>query len=196
MRPNLIYFLESVYQHFDIIIWSATNILWVQEKLKGMGLLESSKFQFLFLLDSRAMIPIVRENEIIYTKNLDFIWFLCEKLLLENPHLVPFKAASQSDPKKNRLYHKGNTILVDDCRRNYLSNPQNGIHIRPYKNSTRPEKSTVPDVELLYLRQYLLEVVVPAGDVCQLKMASWRKQYVASKSVEKAQSKYARGKSL
>lgn len=50
-------------------------------------------------------------------------------------------------------YCEDNTIMLDDLRRNYVMNPQNGLVIRAYKHAHRNRET---DKELLYLTDYLL----------------------------------------
>lgn len=57
-RPHLHKFLESVYEHFDIVIWSANSMKWMKVKMEALGVLNSDKFKVTFMLDYRAMLTV------------------------------------------------------------------------------------------------------------------------------------------
>lgn len=56
MRPYLHEFLTSAYEHYDIIIWSATSMKWIIEKMKLLGVHNHENYKIMFYLDSSAMI--------------------------------------------------------------------------------------------------------------------------------------------
>ena len=84
MRPHLHEFLTSAYkvvhpsvfravdvsklsqhfsiQDFDIVIWSATSMKWIEEKMKLLGCDRHPGYKLAFYLDSRAMISIHSEK--------------------------------------------------------------------------------------------------------------------------------------
>ena len=43
---------------YDIVIWSATNMKWIEEKMKVLGCDNHPDYKLAFYLDSRAMISI------------------------------------------------------------------------------------------------------------------------------------------
>lgn len=57
--------------------------------------------------------------------------------------------------KLSANYSPSNTIMMDDLRRNYVLNPQNGLVIRPFRKAHRTRDK---DRELLYLKEYLLKI--------------------------------------
>lgn len=59
MRPFLHEFLISAYQDYDIVIWSATSMKWIEEKMKLLGVSTHSDYKIAFYLDNLAMITIV-----------------------------------------------------------------------------------------------------------------------------------------
>ena len=49
-------------QDYDICIWSATNMRWIEEKMKLLGCSSNQNYKLAFYLDSRAMISIQTEK--------------------------------------------------------------------------------------------------------------------------------------
>ena len=99
-RPFLHEFLEEAYQQFDIIIWSATNMKWVDLKMQELGVLNNDRFKIVCLLDSLSMINVHTEKYgVIKCKPLRFIW----------EHAV-FKKEGQDEGH----YDHRNTIMFDD----------------------------------------------------------------------------------
>lgn len=132
MRPHLHEFLTSAYKDYDIVIWSATSMKWIEEKMKLLGCDRHPGYKLSFYLDSRAMISIHSEKYgVIEVKPLGVIW------------------------DKFPRYSKTNTIMFDDLRRNFLMNPGSGLKIRPFKNA-HTSRST--DKELLKLSAYLKKI--------------------------------------
>lgn len=58
MRPYLHEFLTSAYEHYDIVIWSATGMKWIEEKMKLLGVSTNTNYKIMFYLDSLAMISV------------------------------------------------------------------------------------------------------------------------------------------
>jgi len=132
MRPYLHEFLTTAYEDYDIVIWSATNMKWIEEKMKVLGCDTHPGYKLSFYLDSRAMISIQADRYgVIEVKPLGVIW------------------------GKFPQFSKENTIMFDDLRRNFLMNPSNGLKIRPFKNAHTSRNS---DTELLKLANYLKKI--------------------------------------
>merc|ERR1719158_466373 len=132
MRPYLHEFLTTAYEDYDIVIWSATNMKWIEEKMKVLGCDTHPSYKLSFYLDSRAMISIQADRYgVIEVKPLGVIW------------------------GKFPQFSKENTIMFDDLRRNFLMNPSNGLKIRPFKNAHTSRNS---DTELLKLANYLKKI--------------------------------------
>lgn len=129
MRPYLHYFLESVYPDYDIAIWSATSLKWIEAKLQELSLDKADTFKISFILDSGAMITVDSPKYgVIEVKPLGVIWGQFEE------------------------YDEKNTIMFDDMRRNFLMNPQNGLKIRPFRHA---HQNRDKDKELFFLSMYL-----------------------------------------
>lgn len=58
MRPFLHEFLTSAYEDYDIVIWSATGMKWIEEKMKLLGVSTHSDYKIMFYLDYLAMISV------------------------------------------------------------------------------------------------------------------------------------------
>lgn len=133
MRPYLHEFLTSAYEDYDIVIWSATSMKWIDAKMKELGVTDNPNYKITFMLDSAAMITVhTPKRGVVEVKPLGVIW-----------------------GKYEEFYNRRNTIMFDDIGRNFLMNPQNGLKIRPFmKAHLNREK----DRELYKLSQYLKEI--------------------------------------
>eukprot|EP00088_Acartia_fossae_P035263 TRINITY_DN3629_c0_g1_i5.p1 TRINITY_DN3629_c0_g1~~TRINITY_DN3629_c0_g1_i5.p1 ORF type:complete len:317 (+),score=59.61 TRINITY_DN3629_c0_g1_i5:55-1005(+) len=148
MRPFLHEFLETAYEYYDICIWSATNMLWIEEKMKLLGCTTNPNYKLGFYLDSRAMISIsTPKYGIIDVKPLGVIW------------------------GKYPQYSPKNTIMFDDLRRNFLMNPQSGLKIRAFREA---HKNRDKDRELVGLSKYLTQIA-KLEDFTVLRHSSWEK---------------------
>eukprot|EP00111_Clytia_hemisphaerica_P024216 TCONS_00071357-protein len=132
MRPFLHEFLTASYEHYDIVIWSATGMKWIKAKMEELGVTKNPAYKLMFMIDSGAMITLHTDRYgIMETKPLGVIW------------------------GKYPQYHKNNTIMFDDLRRNFLMNPTCGLKIRPFKNA---HQNRDKDRELVKLTDYLLKI--------------------------------------
>lgn len=155
MRPYLHEFLAAVYPHYDIVIWSATSMKWVEAKMKELGCLSNENYKLMCMLDSLAMISVhLPDRGLISTKPLAVLW-----------------------GKFPELYSSKNSILIDDLRRNFLMNPQNGLKIRPYQ---RALENRAYDRELLKISDYLL-AIAPLEDLTSLNHSHWEKYNTSQK---------------
>nr|CAG4651179.1 EOG090X0A5K [Simocephalus serrulatus]SVE94387.1 EOG090X0A5K [Simocephalus serrulatus] len=149
MRPFLHEFLSSAYNDYDIMIWSATSMKWIEEKMKLLGVSTNKSYKILGYLDYLAMISIhVPKHGLLDVKPLAVIW-----------------------GKFNGVYSSKNTIMFDDIRRNFLLNPQNGLRIRAFREA---HLNRDKDRELLYLAQYLKDLA-PLDDMSHINHRSWEK---------------------
>jgi len=148
MRPYLHEFLETAYQDYDIAIWSATNMKWIEEKMKLLGCTTNTNYKLAFYLDSRAMISVETEKYgLVDVKPLGVIW------------------------GKYPQYSAQNTIMFDDLRRNFLMNPQNGLKIRPFREA---HKNRSTDNELVGLAKYL-SLIAKLEDLSDLRHSRWER---------------------
>ncbi|XP_056118238.1 ubiquitin-like domain-containing CTD phosphatase 1 isoform X4 [Rhinichthys klamathensis goyatoka] len=133
MRPYLHEFLTSAYEDYDIVIWSATSMKWIDAKMKELGVTDNPNYKITFMLDSAAMITVhTPKRGVVEVKPLGVIW-----------------------GKYSEFYDRKNTVMFDDIGRNFLMNPQNGLKIRPFmKAHLNREK----DKELYKLSLYLKEI--------------------------------------
>ncbi|KAL6614087.1 hypothetical protein ACP70R_036357 [Stipagrostis hirtigluma subsp. patula] len=136
MRPHLHQFLTAAYALYDIMIWSATGMKWVELKMEQLGVLSHPEYKITALLDHLAMITVQSENQskkqTFDCKPLGVIW-----------------------AQFPEYYNEKNTIMFDDLRRNFVMNPQNGLVIRPFKKA---HSNRDTDQELPKLAQYLLDI--------------------------------------
>lgn len=147
MRPYLHEFLTAAYAEYDIIIWSATNMKWVELKMGQLGVLDNPNYKITALLDHSAMITVQSDTRGVFDcKPLGLIW-----------------------AKFPEFYNSKNTIMFDDLRRNFVMNPQNGLTIRPFKKA---HSSRSNDQELMKLTQYLL-AIAELEDISKLDHKRW-----------------------
>lgn len=148
MRPYLHEFLSAVYAEYDIIIWSATSMKWVELKMEQLGVLNNPNYKITALLDHLAMITVQSDSRGIFDcKPLGLIW----------AHFPEF-------------YNSKNTIMFDDLRRNFVMNPQNGLTIKAFRKAHANRDS---DEELVKLTQYLL-AIADLDDISGLDHKNWQ----------------------
>jgi len=148
MRPFLHEFLETAYEHYDICIWSATNMVWIEEKMKLLGCTVNPNYKLSFYLDSRAMISIsTQKYGLCDVKPLGVIW------------------------GKYEQYSARNTIMFDDLRRNFMMNPQTGLKIRAFREAHKNRDS---DRELVGLSKYL-SLIAKLDDFSELRHSRWER---------------------
>lgn len=151
MRPYLHEFLTSAYEDYDIAIWSATSLKWIEVKMNELGVSTHPDYKIVFYMDCAAMISVYTSaGGLMNVKPLKVIWDMEEF---------------------TEHYSPKNTIMFDDLRRNFLMNPQNGLRIEPYKNAhTNRDK----DTELMKLAVYLKKIS-KLEDLSGLKHRHWHK---------------------
>ncbi|KAM8703836.1 hypothetical protein ACLKA7_008463 [Drosophila subpalustris] len=147
MRPFLHEFLTSAYEHYDIVIWSATSMRWIEEKMRLLGVASNENYKIMFYLDSNAMISVhVPERGVVDVKPLGVIWGLYKQ------------------------YSSKNTIMFDDIRRNFMMNPKSGLKIRPFRQA---HLNRSKDKELLKLSTYLRHIALYCKDFNLLNHRKW-----------------------
>lgn len=148
MRPFLHEFLTSAYEDYDIVIWSATSVKWIIEKMKLLGVHNNENYKILFYIDYNAMISIHHPSKgVVDVKPLSVIW--------------------QKFPD---LYSSKNTIMFDDIKRNFLMNPKSGLRIKPFSQS---HINRSKDKELLKLAKYLKNIAEHCDDFNKLNHRKW-----------------------
>lgn len=146
-RPYLHAFLASAYEHYDILIWSATSMRWVEVKMRELGCMDHPGFKLTCMLDHQAMVTVQHGKYGVFDlKPLQVIW-----------------------AKFPEHYNEHNTIMFDDLRRNYLLNKQNGLVIRPFRKA---HLTRATDRELLYLSAYLAKIA-PLESLSGLNHKHW-----------------------
>ncbi|XP_071167438.1 ubiquitin-like domain-containing CTD phosphatase 1 [Mytilus edulis] len=132
IRPFLHEFLQSAYEHYDIVIWSATSMKWIEVKMKELGCTSNPNYKLCFMLDSSAMISVhTPKYGVIEVKPLGVIW------------------------GKYKQWDASNTIMFDDIRRNFIMNPKTGLRIRAFREA---HMNRHKDTELLKLSKYLKDI--------------------------------------
>ncbi|KAJ4799498.1 Ubiquitin-like domain-containing CTD phosphatase [Rhynchospora pubera] len=147
MRPYLHEFLTAAYAEYDIMIWSATSMKWVELKMGQLGVLSNPNYKITALLDHLAMITVQSDKHGTFDcKPLGLIW-----------------------AQFPEYYSPRNTIMFDDLKRNFAMNPQNGLTIRPFR---RAHMNRGTDQELVKLTQYLM-AIAELSDISLLDHSRW-----------------------
>lgn len=147
MRPHLHEFLTSAYEDYDIVIWSATNMRWIIEKMQMLRVQSNPDYKIMFYVDSAAMISIYHNDRgVLDVKPLGVIW------------------------GRYKQYSAKNTIMLDDIRRNFLMNPQSGLKIRPFLQA---HLNRDKDNELVKLKRYLKDIATHCDDFTKLNHRKW-----------------------
>lgn len=155
MRPYLHEFLTSAYQEYDIVIWSATSMRYIEAKMDELRVSSNPNYKIVFYLDSAAMISVNSQKYgLLNVKPLAVIWG---------------KFPTQYTPK--------NTIMFDDTRRNFLMNPQNGLKIKAFREAFKNRET---DQELLHLSKYLSKIA-EMDDFSSLDHRYWQRAIDAPK---------------
>lgn len=151
-RPFLLEFLSGAYEHYDLVIWSATSMSWIELKMAELGVLApQNSFRLAMLLDAGAMIGVSSPaHGPINVKPLGVLWGLF-----------------------GGHYSAQNTIMLDDLSRNFLMNPRSGLKIRPCRGMTIAANRDA-DVELLGLGAYLA-VIKDELDLSALDHRRWER---------------------
>jgi ubiquitin-like domain-containing CTD phosphatase 1 len=83
MRPYLHEFLTAAYAEYDIMIWSATSMKWVELKMTELGVLNNPNYKVTALLDHLAMITVQSDTRGIFDcKPLGLIWALLPEVFI------------------------------------------------------------------------------------------------------------------
>ncbi|KAK9833518.1 hypothetical protein WJX81_000663 [Elliptochloris bilobata] len=151
-RPHLHEFLAACYEHYDIVIWSATSMKWIEVKMRELGCATHPAYRLVCYLDHKAMVTCRTDKYGVFDcKPLPLLW-----------------------AKFSEHYGEHNTVMLDDLARNYVYNKQNGLVIRPYRHAHRTRST---DRELLKLCMYLCKIAhLPS--LHKLKHRRWE-SYIA-----------------
>lgn len=57
-RPYLHEFMTAVYEHYDLIIWSATGMKWIEVKMRELGVSTHPAYKLTAFMDHKCMVTI------------------------------------------------------------------------------------------------------------------------------------------
>lgn len=57
-RPYLHHMLAAVYPHYDIVIWSATSMKWIEVKMRELRVSNHPDFKITCFMDSNSMLSV------------------------------------------------------------------------------------------------------------------------------------------
>lgn len=154
-RPHLHTMLAAAHPHYDIIIWSANSMKWIEVKMRELRLASHPDFQLTAYMDALAMVTVrTPAHGVFNAKPLEVLWSN-----LADAH------------GGHRHWGPHNTIMFDDLRRNYVFNPESGLVVTPYRKAATNRGS---DDELLRLTKYLLAIAeLPTFD--GLRHSRWER---------------------
>jgi len=148
MRPGLHEFLSVVYSDYDIVIWSATSMKWIEAKMQELGVLTNPSYKIAMLVDDGAMITVQDERgRVVRCKPLGVLW------------------------GKYPQFSAKNSLIFDDVRHNFLMAPQSGLKIKPFRNA---HQNRGKDKELMKLTRYLL-LIAQKDDFTKLNHDRWER---------------------
>jgi len=152
-RPYLHKFLEEIYPHYDICVWSQTSWVWLEAKLHEIGMIGGAQtYKVNFVLDSTCMFKVFSSRD---GKRYDH-------------HVKPLQIIWNKFPQ----FNASNTIHVDDLGRNFALNPGQGLKISAFKNAKDAE--AVADRELQRLARYMV-LIATIDDLRTINHKDWKK---------------------
>lgn len=57
-RPYLHEFMAAVYEHYDLVIWSATGMKWIEVKMRELGVSTHPGYKLTAFMDHKCMVTI------------------------------------------------------------------------------------------------------------------------------------------
>ncbi|KAJ2509365.1 hypothetical protein GGI11_005915 [Coemansia sp. RSA 2049] len=112
-RPGLHEFLAAVYPHYDIMVWSQTKWYFVESKITMLGMLTHPGYKIVTALDISSMVWA----DLLYDGRE------------ERKRVKPLQLIWNRFPDH---YGPHNTVHIDDLKRNFAFNWQNGLEIKPF----------------------------------------------------------------
>ena len=61
-RPHLHEFMAAVYEHYDLVIWSATGMKWIEVKMRELGVSTHPAYKLTAFMDHKCMVTIQTEK--------------------------------------------------------------------------------------------------------------------------------------
>jgi ubiquitin-like domain-containing CTD phosphatase 1 len=173
LRPHTVELFTKVYEcGFDIVIWSANSMKWIFVKLKELGLLDHPGFKITACMDFTAMVTV---DSSMMTGE-DSVRMMSNK---KKKRMVwdckPLHVLWQRYPQ---TYSPSRTIMIDDLRRNFVMNVQNGLVIKPFR-----KRMAKDDREFLKLIRYL-SLISALESFEELNHDEW-KDYIATSRITK-----------
>lgn len=57
-RPYLHEFMTAAYEHYDLVIWSATGMKWIEVKMRELGVSVNPAYKLTAFMDHKCMVTI------------------------------------------------------------------------------------------------------------------------------------------
>ena len=172
LRPHTVELFTRVYEcGFDIIIWSANSMKWIFVKLKELGLLDHPGFKITACMDYTAMVTV---DSSMVTGDVKIMGNNKKKKKMVWD-CKPLHVLWQRYPQ---VYSPSRTIMIDDLRRNFVMNVQNGLVIKPFR-----KRMAKDDREFFKLIRYL-SLISALESFEDLNHDEW-KEYIATGRITK-----------
>lgn len=142
-RPYLHQFLQTCYEQYDLVIWSATGFVAIDSKLTNLGIYSNPHYKITLVLSKEHMITVKHRKK---------------KGGVFEESVKPLEVLWKNFPG---IWTPANTIHIDDMAPNFQLNPKNGLAITPYKDASKQRQD---DLELMYLTKYLLLIAKEEKD--------------------------------
>ncbi|KAH9928171.1 uncharacterized protein B0H18DRAFT_1084613 [Fomitopsis serialis] len=143
-RPRLHEFLEAIYPHYDICIWSQTSWIWLETKLSELGMIGGGH-------SYEVCLGLVANDTLVLDKKCMFSVFQNMTGAPYGPYLFVF------------LTLQG---------RNFALNPSQGLKIAPFKDAHLPQARA--DRELDRLKRYMVHIATAHQDFREVDHKNWQ----------------------
>lgn len=198
-RPHLHEFITAAYAaNFDIFIWSANSMKWIEVKMRELGCVFLPPFfcsvRMVFFSPS-FFLSLSLSSSFFLTSSFTFLLKKKKRSCANHPEykLTAYLDARAMVTVRSRKhgvydckplpllwaklashgYGPHNTLMFDDLRRNYVFNPRQGLVIRPFRKSFR---SRATDREFVKLKHYVVAISgLDRGSFERLDHDRWEK---------------------
>lgn len=87
IRQHPCHTVQAVYEHYDLVIWSATSMKWIEVKMRELGVSTHAAYKLTALMDHRCMVTIhtarhgAHSSSVIFHPGVLLPWLVAKLLL-------------------------------------------------------------------------------------------------------------------